>query len=42
MALSDSSGTSEAISAWGELHHVRTVLAIISFAICVVSVVLDA
>lgn len=39
-SLSDSIGVSSTIRAWGKLHNVRTILAVISFIICVATVVI--
>jgi len=40
ISLSDSTGVSSTIRGWDKLHHIRTILTIISFIICVVSLVL--
>ena len=40
-SISDSTGVYSTIRDWGKLHNVRTILAIISFIICTVSVVIN-
>ena len=40
-SLTNSTGVSTLIRSWGKLHNIRTILAIISFIICAVSVVIN-
>ena len=39
ISLSDAKGVSKTIRGWNKLHHVRTILAVISFLICAVTIV---